>query len=69
MLFLTGLLMALRPPTPVSLFWVTSFMRYLILLSYLIPISLRTNLDFAKLLYSFRINKDVDIPGKYQNYY
>lgn len=38
-------------------------MRYLILLSNVIPISLKVNLDFAKLLYSIRINLDKDIPG------
>lgn len=34
------------------------FMRMLILLSSIIPISMRVNLDFAKLFYSFLINKD-----------
>lgn len=37
------------------------FMRYLVLLSYVIPVSLRVNLDFAKLYYSLRINKDKQI--------
>lgn len=39
------------------------FMRILILLSSVIPISMRVNLDFAKLFYSFTINKDDTIPG------
>jgi phospholipid-translocating ATPase len=39
------------------------FNRYLILLSSVIPISLRVNLDFAKLIYCFRINIDKDIEG------
>lgn len=36
--------------------------RYLILLSNVIPISMRVNLEFAKLVYSLRINMDEDIP-------
>lgn len=55
--------MVLRPPTPFSVQWVTDFMRYFILLSYLMPISLRVNVDLAKLLYSVRINLDKGIPG------
>lgn len=39
------------------------FMRMLILLSSIIPISMRVNLDFAKLFYSFLINKDKYIKG------
>jgi len=37
--------------------------RYLILLSSIIPISMRVNLDFAKIFYCYNINKDKDIPG------
>lgn len=33
------------------------------LLSSIIPISLRVNLDFSKLVFSMRINNDEDIPG------
>jgi phospholipid-translocating ATPase len=40
-----------------------SFFRILILLSSLIPISMRVNLDFAKLVYSIKINKDKSING------
>jgi len=39
------------------------FTRILILLSSIIPISMRVNLDFAKLVYSAKINKDRDIEG------
>jgi phospholipid-translocating ATPase len=39
------------------------FNRYLILLSSVIPISMRVNLDFAKLIYCYRINIDRDIEG------
>ena len=39
------------------------FMRMLILLSSIIPISMRVNLDFAKLFYAYLINKDKYISG------
>ena len=39
------------------------FMRMLILLSSIIPISMRVNLDFAKLYYAVCINKDKSING------
>ncbi len=39
------------------------FLRYVLLISSLIPISMRVNLDFAKLLYCYRINKDEKIRG------
>jgi phospholipid-translocating ATPase len=38
-------------------------MRMLILLSSIIPISMRVNLDFAKLFYAYLINKDSYIAG------
>jgi phospholipid-translocating ATPase len=39
------------------------FIRVLILLSSIIPISMRVNLDFAKLFYAYQINKDRYIKG------
>lgn len=39
------------------------FVRVLILLSSIIPISMRVNLDFAKLFYAYQINKDKYING------
>jgi len=39
------------------------FLRCVLLLSSIIPISLRVNLDLAKLYYSFRINSDEEIVG------
>jgi phospholipid-translocating ATPase len=39
------------------------FVRILILLSSIIPISMRVNLDFAKLFYAFQINNDKYIKG------
>ena len=37
--------------------------RFLLLLSSIIPISLRVNLDFAKIIYSYKINTDNNIAG------
>lgn len=37
--------------------------RYILLLSSIIPISMRVNLDFAKIIYSRNIDKDKEIPG------
>ena len=37
--------------------------RFLLLLSSIIPISLRVNLDFAKIVYSYKISNDPIIPG------
>lgn len=39
------------------------FFRSILLLSSIIPISLRVNLDLAKLYYSFMINTDDSIEG------
>lgn len=43
--------------------WLILFFRYLLLLSSIIPISLRVNLDFAKLFFSYMINNDNEIQG------
>lgn len=43
--------------------WYFYFFRFVLLFSYLIPISLRVNLDMGKIYYSWRIQKDNDIPG------
>ena len=40
-----------------------AFFRYILLLSSIIPISLRVNVDFAKLLYAYNINKDKELNG------
>ena len=40
-----------------------NFFRHFLLLSSIIPISMRVNLDFAKLIYCYRINTDKDIEG------
>ena len=43
--------------------WYVLFTRYILLLSWIIPISMRVNLDFAKAIFSYNINKDQNIPG------
>ena len=43
--------------------WYIQFFRFIILLSYIVPISLRVNLDFAKLFYSYNISHDKEIEG------
>jgi phospholipid-translocating ATPase len=43
--------------------WFIFFFRVILLLSSIIPISLRVNLDFAKLYYCYQINHDSGIKG------
>lgn len=43
--------------------WVLEYFRFVLLLSSIIPISLRVNLDAAKILFAYNINNDNDIPG------
>ena len=38
--------------------WFIIFFRYLLLCANIIPISMRVNLDFAKLIYCYKINND-----------
>uniref|UniRef100_A0A915E8B8 P-type ATPase N-terminal domain-containing protein n=1 Tax=Ditylenchus dipsaci TaxID=166011 RepID=A0A915E8B8_9BILA len=42
--------------------WYRYLMRFVLLFSYIIPISLRVNLDMAKLFYSWQIGRDKAIP-------
>lgn len=42
---------------------VIKFFRFVLLLSYIIPISLRVNLDMAKIYYSYCIYHDTEIEG------
>ncbi|CAD8071223.1 unnamed protein product [Paramecium sonneborni] len=49
-------------PATVSVVTV-AYIRYLVLLSNIIPISMRVNLEFAKLVYSYKINFDPQIEG------
>ncbi|CAJ0585807.1 unnamed protein product, partial [Mesorhabditis spiculigera] len=43
-------------------YWYRYLMRFILLFSYIIPISLRVNLDMAKLFYSWQIGRDKHIP-------
>lgn len=43
--------------------WYVQFFRFVLLLSSIIPISLRVNLDLAKVIYCYGIYKDEDMPG------
>ncbi|XP_022369402.1 probable phospholipid-transporting ATPase IIB isoform X2 [Enhydra lutris kenyoni] len=43
--------------------WYRNLFRFLLLLSYIIPISLRVNLDMGKATYGWMIMKDESIPG------
>eukprot|EP00094_Tigriopus_californicus_P003303 TCALIF_03178-PA protein Name:"Similar to ATP9B Probable phospholipid-transporting ATPase IIB (Bos taurus)" AED:0.14 eAED:0.14 QI:0/0.90/0.83/1/0.81/0.83/12/242/1157 len=43
--------------------WYFYLFRFVLLFSYLIPISLRVNLDMGKIFYSWHIQRDRDIPG------
>ena len=46
-----------------SSYTIVVFLRYVLLLCSVIPISMRVNLDFAKLIYCYRINVDDKIQG------
>ena len=43
--------------------WMMLYFRVVLLLSSIIPISLRVNLDLAKIWYSYNLNRDTLIPG------
>lgn len=43
--------------------WYILLSRYILLLSWIIPISMRVNLDFAKAIFSYNITQDKEIPG------
>ena len=43
--------------------WYINVFRFILLLSAIIPISLRVNLDMAKIFYCYQISKDESIPG------
>ena len=43
--------------------WYIYIFRFILLFSYLVPISLRVNLDMGKIFYSWSIGRDSEIPG------
>ncbi|CAK75838.1 unnamed protein product (macronuclear) [Paramecium tetraurelia] len=62
MCILAGGILILTPDNDVFIN-LLQFFRYVLLLSSIIPISLRVNLDFSKLVFSMKINSDKDIAG------
>jgi phospholipid-translocating ATPase len=44
-------------------YWLLDLFRQVLLLSSIIPISLRVNLDISKSVFSYRINHDPAMPG------
>jgi phospholipid-translocating ATPase len=58
MLILSGLVTGFNPVPFDFERSLIAYIRYLILLSNIIPISMRVNLEFAKLIYAFKINSD-----------
>jgi phospholipid-translocating ATPase len=47
----------------ISEYWLLDLFRQVLLLSSIIPISLRVNLDISKTVFSYHINHDKQIPG------
>ncbi|KAG9511208.1 putative phospholipid-transporting ATPase IIB, partial [Fragariocoptes setiger] len=43
--------------------WYRYWFRFVLLFSYIIPISLRVNLEMSRVVYSYMIQRDTDIPG------
>lgn len=43
--------------------WAIQFFRFILLLSYIIPLSLRVNVDISKIYYTICISKDENIEG------
>ncbi|RWS09915.1 phospholipid-transporting ATPase IIB-like protein [Dinothrombium tinctorium] len=44
-------------------YWFRYWFRFLLLFSYIIPISLRVNLEMGRVAYSYMIQRDIEIPG------
>jgi len=63
MAILAVLITILSSPPKNGLIVSVLFVRYLILLSNIIPISMRVNVEFAKLIYCYKISKDKSIEG------
>lgn len=60
--FLLSVGLVLGQGFPLKKSWYIDILRYLILFSSIIPVSLRVNLDLAKSVYASQIQKDKDIP-------
>lgn len=63
MLLLSALMVILRGSYGTPGESLVLMFKYLLLLCAIIPISMRVNLDFAKLLYKFLIDHDPLMPG------
>ncbi|OBA23112.1 phospholipid-translocating P-type ATPase [Metschnikowia bicuspidata var. bicuspidata NRRL YB-4993] len=61
--FILSVALVLAQGFPPSGTWYIDILRFLILFSTIIPVSLRVNLDLAKSVYASQIQKDADIPG------
>lgn len=60
--FLLSVALVLAHGFPLKSTWYIDILRFLILFSTIIPVSLRVNLDLAKSVYASQIQKDRDIP-------
>lgn len=60
--FLLSVGLVLGQTFPLKKTWYIDILRYLILFSSIIPVSLRVNLDLAKSVYASQIQKDAEIP-------
>ncbi|KAK6453992.1 ATPase that leads to neomycin-resistant protein when overexpressed [Scheffersomyces xylosifermentans] len=60
--FLLSIFLVLAHGFPLKSGWYIDIMRFLILFSSIIPVSLRVNLDLAKSVYASQIQKDNEIP-------
>lgn len=63
MAVLAALVVVVSRPQMEFTHMVTQYVRYFILLSNIIPISMRVNLEFAKLVYAYKIGQDASIEG------
>ncbi|KAK6463260.1 ATPase that leads to neomycin-resistant protein when overexpressed [Scheffersomyces coipomensis] len=61
--FILSVVLVLAHGFPLSPVWYLDIMRFLILFSSIIPVSLRVNLDLAKSVYASQIQKDLEIAG------
>lgn len=63
MLVLAAFIIIIRPPIPISWILAIDYNRFVILFSFLIPMSMKVNLEFAKIFYCLQISGDKDMPG------
>ena len=61
--FILSLVLVLAHGLPLKTAWYLDIMRFLILFSSIIPVSLRVNLDLAKSVYASQIQNDSSIAG------